>query len=225
MTTTPRRRLPKPTSSTQRQNKTEGAIPPLSFDPNSHTYWYGDESVMSVTQILKHVFPAKYRGVPAEYLERAAERGNIIHGLIETYAINQTDDARYDMLLEGINYDLIESKHDIIVTSVEQMLLYKEDGKPLYAGTYDLMGTMQNQTCIIDIKTTSKLDDDYLRWQLSMYAMAYKQMYGKPIERLGAVWYPKTGAGSFKEYYRYNEEVILEEVRKIVEEYHAKGKE
>lgn len=222
MTTTQRKALQRLTSSTQRQSENEGETPLLlRFEPNSHTYWYGDETVMSVTQILKMVFPMKYRGVPAEYLERAAERGNIIHGLIEDYAINQTDDARFNMLLEGINYDLIERQKDIVVTSCEEMLLYMDGGRPLYAGTYDLMGTMENQTCIIDIKTTSKLDDDYLRWQLSMYAMAYKQMYGKPIERLGAIWYPKNGTGHFKEYYRYNEDMILKEVREIVEEYNA----
>lgn len=177
---------------------------------------------MSVTQILKHVFPRKYAGVPQKVLDAAKDRGNEIHEKIERFAMSHSDDDRYDLIFSGINYETLESAHSIIITSCEKILVYLDEGKPLYAGKYDLHGTMENQTALFDIKATSKYDEEYLRWQLSLYALAYRQMYGRTVERLGAFWYPKNRQGKFFELYRYGEDFLLEEVRKIVKEHHAR---
>ena len=47
-------------------------------------------------------------------------------------------------------------------------------------------------------------------------------MYGTEVQRLGAFWYPKDKVGEFREVYRYNDDYMMEEVKKIVEKHHAK---
>ena len=182
-------------------------------------YEYDGVPVMSVTQILRHVFPQKYRGIPKSVLDRAADRGNSIHAMIEEYALTHSEDSKYNLIFEGINYELLEKENGILITSCEQMLVYLDDGKPLFAGTYDMHGVMGEDIALFDIKTTSKFDDEYLRWQLGLYSLAYKQMYDQTVQRLGAFWYPKDKVGEFREIYRYSEEKMLEEVMEIVKKH------
>ena len=119
MTTTPKRPLQRLTSSTQRPSESKGALPLLSFDSDSHVYTYDGVPVMSVTQVLKHLFPQKYKGVPKNVLERAKDHGNKIHSMIEEYALTHSEDSRYNLIFEGINYEMLEKEHNILITSCD----------------------------------------------------------------------------------------------------------
>lgn len=187
----------------------------ISMDEN-HVYTVGNKHVISVTQILSRLFPKKYENVPETVLNRAAERGNKIHELIENYALMQTDETRMDMELEGINYAMLEKENHISIQSSEQMLYYMDYDEPLFAGKYDLEGTVNGQPAMLDIKTTAECDKEYLQWQLSMYAMMYEQMTGEEIEKLACIWIPKNGIGQYVPIERIDDDYILTEVREVV---------
>lgn len=187
----------------------------ISMDAN-HVYTVENKCVPSVTQILQHIFPHKYDNVPETVLNRAAERGNGIHELIENYALLQTDETRMDMELNGINYAMLEKQEHINIQTSEQMICYKDMDEPLYAGKYDLQGFINDEPAILDIKTTAVCDKDYLEWQLTMYAMAYEQMTGTEIKKLACIWMPKKGTGKFIPIERLDTDYVLTEVREIV---------
>ena len=52
------------------------------------------------------------------------------------------------------------------------------DDKPIAAGRLDLVLEMGGQIGGADIKRTSKLDKQYLAYQLNLYRIAYRQCYG-----------------------------------------------
>jgi hypothetical protein len=57
----------------------------LTFDEATHTYRVDGRIVLSVTQILKVVFPDVYAGIPLEILDRKARLGTAVHKVIELY--------------------------------------------------------------------------------------------------------------------------------------------
>ena len=55
----------------------------IDFDKENHIYSIYGKEVLSVTQILKEVFPDKYSGIPLEILEKKAQYGKDLHKYIE----------------------------------------------------------------------------------------------------------------------------------------------
>ena len=182
-----------------------------------HQYLVDDILTISVTQILHRMFPTKYEGVPKSVLENAANRGNKIHEVIEKYALNPTEDRKMDMELLGINYALLARNNDIHIDSSEQSLAFIDGGNPLYAGTYDLQGSINNKPALLDIKCTAQCDKKYLAWQLTMYAMAWEQTTGEEIKQLACIWMPKNGIGQYIPIERLDSRYVLTEVTKIVQ--------
>lgn len=185
------------------------------MDENHH-YTVDGKQVLSTTQILQKMFPQKYAGVSEEVLQRAADRGTRIHGMIEQYALHHEMNDRFDLEIEGIGYPKLEDLHYISIESSEKKLAYMDNGEPLYAGTYDMLGTKDNRPELIDIKCTSVCDRTYLSWQLSMYAMALEQETGKKIETLACIWVPKDKVTEYIPIERLPEDQVLKEVREIV---------
>ena len=134
----------------------------VSFDAEKHIYTLPSGEVLSgITCVLnKYISPDKYDNVPAEVLERAKERGSAIHADIACW-------------IDGFGgADTPEVK--VFAEWAGSAELYSEclvsDGI-CYASAIDVVRHLGNkQVHLYDIKTTSVVDEEYCRWQLSIYA-------------------------------------------------------
>lgn len=56
------------------------------FNPEEHRYFLNGKELQGITVLLhKHVFPQMYADIPQFVLDRAAERGTMVHESIELY--------------------------------------------------------------------------------------------------------------------------------------------
>lgn len=153
------------------------------FNQEQHTYTLDGKLLQGITGMIgRQLFPDKYSDVPKEVLESAAKRGSFIHETIEL-----VDDL-------GISNEMQEVKGYI-----ELKELY---GLQYEAGEYLVSDNEHFASCIDkvyresdtefslgDIKTTYKLDRDYIRWQLSIYAYLFElQNPGCKVVRLFGIW-------------------------------------
>lgn len=134
----------------------------VSFDAEKHVYTLQNGEVLSgITCVLnKYISPDKYDNVPAEVLERAKERGSAIHADIACWidGFGGADTPEVKAFAEWAGGAELYS--ECLVS----------DGI-CYASAIDVVRHMgDNQVHLYDIKTTSVVDEEYCRWQLSIYA-------------------------------------------------------
>lgn len=166
------------------------------FDELSHTYNYMGCQLSGITSLLhRTLFADKYTGISPEVLAKAAEYGHNIHEQIEIV----------DSLgVESDNPSVIDycrmKKENNLVPLVNEYLVSDEIA---YASSIDIVF---DDYTLADIKTTSRLDMEYLSWQLSIYAWLFEmQNPGLKVPRLLAIWLPKP---------RYGKSTLVEVPRK-----------
>ena len=153
----------------------------ISFDKETHTYTNDGRLLLSVTEVIKrYVFPDLYSNVPEEVLNKAAERGTATHAIIERYITDSLTDEDYLEHKADIDAFLNEiTKMHLFMAQSERTV---SDGE-LLAGTIDIIGMyndgLTERLMIADIKTTSKLNIEYLQWQLSLYSYLMCNADGK----------------------------------------------
>ena len=175
------------------------------YDKESHEYRFLDNQVMSVTQLIPKLLNKDiYNEVPDNILKKAAEYGTKIHSLIE-----KLEDG------EELSDLSIEEKHSVLQyktikdfeTKEKELFVHYEN---IYCGRVDGIG----ENIIYDIKTTSKLYEDNISLQLSMYLLAYdKENYEK--YKGYVLWLPKKGTGKKIEIPLYKMKDILIIVERI----------
>ena len=155
----------------------------LEFDEDTHTYLVDGVIVPSVTQIVKKQFGKMYENVPPAVLKRASERGLAVHEAIETYC--KTGEKVEMEELDGFIRLVEQSKITVLANEVP-VLFVKE--RPLFAGRLDMyiekQGANDGDFAIADIKTTYRLDNSYLGYQLNLYRVAFEQSYKMDITKL-----------------------------------------
>lgn len=164
---------------------------PIIFDPEAHEYLLIGEDFTStaysgVTSILSQVlFPSKYKDVDEDVLARAAARGTRIHELCQaTDTIPtepQADDDQY--VSEVTNYELLKVANDIEMIANEYLVSRDDWGIASQIDCVDREGDLY------DIKTTYRLDTEYVSWQLSFYAEMFEHQ--NPTLKAGklyAIW-------------------------------------
>lgn len=152
----------------------------IEFFPEDHSYQVDGILAPSVTTLIGDIWiPNKYAGVSKGVLRKAADYGNRVHELIEN-ADGDLPEWYERKSEEGRalkNYLRLRGIYEISIQSCEQPVAYiGDDGLPLYAGMYDMVGTVMGKIALIDIKTTAKFDRSYLAYQLTLYKMAMEQM-------------------------------------------------
>lgn len=208
---------------------TEAGLPTtgtdLKFNESDHTYTYNGAGVPSVTTLIGIMHPDVYSGIPKRILERKAKYGDRVHELVENAAMGIMpcfrDRDRIDFEDLALNRFLdLQEEHDIKVASCEQLVCYVEDGMPIYAGKYDMLGTVKGKRAIIDIKTTAKLHTDMLAEQLPLYAWAIENMtHGLEIEKAYCLWLPKKERGNLIEIEIPEKKPLMSKVMKAYEKF------
>lgn len=173
---------------------------PVIFNELDHTYTLDDKSLNGVTSILnRQLFADKYSGISDEVLNKAAEYGKGVHESIELYdslGIGEDEDAVKSYIklcqkegLTRLDNEYLISDNDYVASSIDVVF---------------------NDCSLADIKTTSHLDEEYVSWQLSIYAYLFeKQNPDLQANRLLAIWLPKA---------RYGKPKVVEVSRKPVSE-------
>ena len=152
----------------------------LEFNNENHEYTLDGVVLPSVTTILsKTIFESKYEGIDEETLKKAAEKGTYIHQEIQDYV----EKGEIGFTEELGNFIEIVKSNNLTNIKSETMTTNKE-----IAGTIDIIATMGEKRILADIKTTYKLDREYVSWQLSIYADIYEEETGEKIDELYAIW-------------------------------------
>ena len=162
------------------------------FDELEHTYTLEGKKLSGVTALLhRQLFVSKYDGIPKAVMDAAAERGNAIHRQIEMY--ESFGQGTFD---DEVNaYIKLKGKYGFETIATEWLVSDNEH----VASSIDVIFDTGKGLVLCDIKTTSKLDMEYLSWQLSIYK--YLLLLDNPKAKVGwlfACWLPKKQYGTPK---------------------------
>lgn len=152
----------------------------LEYLDDIHQYLVDGICVPSITQILKIKFGRKYTGIDENVLMRASIKGTEVHEAIEKLCKY----GEVSELKEVKNFMFLKKQYDFNVVDNEIPIILFKDEKPIGAGRLDLVLEMDDELGLGDIKRTSKLDKDYLGYQLNLYRLGYQQSYDKKISFL-----------------------------------------
>ena len=159
---------------------------PIIFDPAAHTYHTPDGvQLQGITGMLRRqLFPDEYSDVPQAVLRRAAERGHAVHQLLELVddlGLAPSDNA------DALAYIRLKEAEGLRPVASEYLV---SDGTR-FASAIDKVyeGDADGSFTLADIKTTYRLNEEYVRWQLSVYAYLFElQNPGARASRLLALW-------------------------------------
>lgn len=147
-------------------------------EPYRH-YSDGSKEYKGITKFIGDIlFPDMYSKVPEHVLNGAAERGSDFHHYTQMYDLFgtcETDEVKwYAEAMKGIEVVAME----YIVTDFE-----------FFATPIDRVISINGKIYLADIKTTSSLQTEYLRWQLSICHHLFK-IVNPDIELAGlkAIW-------------------------------------
>ncbi len=156
----------------------------LEYYDTSHIYLVDGLVVPSITTIIKGKFREKYDGISKATLNHAADLGTAVHEAIERFCKDGTESE----LPELRNFKFLKNQYQFEVIDNEVPVILFQDDKPISAGRLDMVIKMaiadekgNSYPPVIglaDIKRTSKLDKEYLAYQLNLYRIAYWQSYG-----------------------------------------------
>lgn len=136
----------------------------VAFNQENHTYSLNGIALMGITGMIKsQLFPDMYKDIPQYILDKAAERGTMVHESIELF------DAGFepkDTTLELESYKRIKRENGLTTVANEYIVTDKEH----FASAIDLVLCNGDDIILTDIKTTYTVDKEYVRWQLSIYA-------------------------------------------------------
>lgn len=211
----------------------------IEFKKDTHQYFLNGKELISVTKLMqKHGLAPDYSAVSQDVLERKAERGTFIHAEIE--AFNKNGEIGFTKELE--NY--IEYQSEKKFECLESELIVYND---ICAGTLDLLLDYGGELVIADIKTTAKLHQEAVSWQLSIYnyllgwqaekAQAFHFDQDGNLKVVTIPFKPKNEVEKLMEcerqgiYYKqdvsipYSQLVILEKAQEIIEQAERQKKE
>lgn len=175
----------------------------IEFLPDEHLYLVSGVIVPSVTSILSStIFKGKYDGVPKYILNNKAQFGTNVHRAIET---GDSSDLSQIEMISYKQWLKLQERHKIEPQEQETLVHYQD----MYCGTLDMVAIVNGELVINDIKTTAKLDEEYLSWQLSFYKYAYENMSDQELVKGYVTWLPKKELGQFIEIpFKTKEEVL-----------------
>lgn len=197
----------------------------IEFFEDTHQYLVNGIITPSTTTLMRLMpeFRDMYTGVSRRVLANKAAYGERIHEMVESLALSKTAPDSLDLKsYEGLaikRYMQLAEQNDIKATSSEQLICYLDGEEPMFAGKYDLFGSVKGENALIDIKTTSKFHDQYLSVQLSMYRLAMEQQLQTEIPKLYCLWLPKKGLGRLVEVPPVPKERLLEKIADAKEAY------
>ena len=153
-----------------------------------HKYYYGDKELSGITEMLKQfISPNKLDGIDQKVLENARKRGSGIHEALDGLIKNKCSE---EMNVEYLNeafyiYDKFTEQKLTPVASEYIVSDFENFASPIDVIALNDFG----EICILDLKCTSKLDFDFVRWQTNIYRLFFEKMTGKEVAELFVIHY------------------------------------
>ena len=167
----------------------------LEYEDESHTYVCDGMVIPSVTQIMGLRFGNKYSGVPHHVLEEAARKGTLLHKAIENAEKSGFADAyelspeEWEIAAEFGSYLFLKRENGLTVDASEIPLLIPYKERIIAAGRMDVLAVNgDGEHGVVDVKRTSKLDSEYLAYQLKLYDRGLLYTYDIEAKFHGCLW-------------------------------------
>src|SRR4030095_5554144 len=150
-----------------------------------HRYWRGAKELLSVSHVIKSVWPFKPNFTKADpaVLENARSRGMEVDGLWSRYLAGDLKviprGTRQDALRLFLRLKRWWSEH--AHGDVRTQVILADDQ---VAGTADILDV--DQHAVFDLKTTYAIEA-YYACQLGAYGALYYATFGKPVKKLGMI--------------------------------------
>lgn len=157
------------------------------FNAEHHTYTLDGKQLSGITSIIgKYIFPNMYSNVSESVLEAARERGSMVHAGLEAEFLGMSAD-----LPEIVAYRELSKKHKIKQIAAEYVVTDYNS----IATCIDNVAYVNGELSLLDYKTTSILNIEYLRWQLSLESLMFTMVNQCSVMRAYAVHLPKPKDG------------------------------
>ena len=192
-------------------------VSPIRFVEETHKYYKGFQELHGVTEILKEViFYDKYFGIDEDVLRKAAERGTAIHEIVQAWLMQDNNYISNGSYIEDAEKALkswiaFEQGTGLLELYKPIEVEYLVSNDIDVASKIDIVFQDNKEFVLTDIKTTTEFDEDYLRWQLSIYKYLFELQTGFKVSRLLAFWYDRhNDSWSGKEIKYIDTERVLE---------------
>lgn len=136
----------------------------LIFYDDKHVYEVDGVKIPSVSEIIRFISRESYADVNQYKLDIAAERGTKVHKLCEQMIKFGECEAGYDLVGYVQAFVLFCKEHSFEMQHSEKALACEE-----YAGTVDLVGTVDGEQAVVDLKTVSAVVKPLVKAQLNAY--------------------------------------------------------
>lgn len=155
---------------------------PVAFNEENHTYFLGEKQLRGITgMISRQLFPDKYKGVPDHVMRRAANKGSRIHSQCEF--VDSTGFEPESIEAENYLRERMNAGYDALANE------YTVSDEEYFASNIDCVWEKEGEISLADIKTTYRIDKEFLSWQLSIYAYLFeRQNPGLKVRNLYGVW-------------------------------------
>lgn len=181
------------------------------FDQEHHTYSLTGKPLHGITPFIKWAYPLTYSDIPEDVLNKAAERGSLIHEqceLADSLGITPT-------IQEALAYLEIKKQKGLETLANEYLV---SDNKDI-ASSIDVVF---KDYSLADIKCTSQIHVPNVTLQLSIYAYLF-ELNNKDVKagKLYVIWLPKTQYGQPK--LMELKRIPTVKVKKVIKTYLAGG--
>jgi hypothetical protein len=169
----------------------------LFFDTETHTYYWKREKVPCVSDMLAMIDCITMKGIPAQNLVNASERGSRVHEATEDFEYGLLD-MDEEWLAENEDIEPYVSAYidwwgdgnSSMPIASEEPLFCEETG---IAGTIDLVKRKDGELWLIDKKTSATLGSLRSILQLNIYRLNWNATHEEKISRLAILQLKKDG--------------------------------
>lgn len=149
------------------------------FDKDKHEYWLCDKQLFGITDRIAELLGIDFSNVPEQVLERARLSGSLIHDEIDNYY--KSDISGFTLEL----HNFIKKQKELEFKVLETEFTVSDNSTT--ATNIDVVMDFNGLT-LCDVKSTAKLDKEYVGWQLSTNAYLFEIQTGYKVENLKVYW-------------------------------------
>lgn len=180
------------------------------FDEEQHRYFLDEKELSGITgTLIKKAFPDTYKGIPDAVLDKAAERGSVVHQNLELFdtVCNSDINIMPSVLPEVKDYNEMLISYGLHHVDSEYLVSDNEN----FASAIDkVLADNEGNIYLADIKTTATLHYDNVSLQLSIYAKWFEEQNPDlKVKEIVCMWF-KNGQSRFQPLPRVSDEQIEE---------------
>lgn len=131
----------------------------IEFDAEKHEYTVGGVKIPSVSDILAPLNAERYGNINAMVLQEAARKGTAVHEATEQidYGLDPEENPEIEGYLEAYYSFLFDHYCDWKMIEQPVAFCRAENEPPLYCGTVDRFGVVDDDLAVVDIKTYASM--------------------------------------------------------------------